>query len=255
MKEHATTELIENVLNKVIFRNNDDVFINSQLPPWDESRKACDIVIKYAIEGSYDLNILCFVECKRTKKTTPYSLGLVEKQALQYCAEYLHQISGVPFVYACTACGAHLRLWKYSPGTGSLQGFWNGNTPADWASYKDIGVDADARIIQQAFDHMLSMPPNLAAGQDYESYGSEHSGKGKGKESSVSYSPAKFIQRTQDQQGRKVWVLEKDGTPGAYLEEGFEWNTEKGVYVNKRYRLYTMVPEVRTAGQGPAGRT
>jgi len=134
-KEHATTELIENIFNKVIFRDNDDVFINSQQPPWDESRKACDIVIKYAIEGSYDLNILCFVECKRTKKTTPYDLGVVENQALRYCAEHLQQNSGVPFVYACTACGAHLRLWKYAEGTGSLQGFWCGSTVADWASY------------------------------------------------------------------------------------------------------------------------
>ena len=114
VKEYETVKLLENIFNKVIFRERDDVFVNSQQPPGLHSRKACDIIIKYVASGSFMPKILCFIECKRTKKTSDYFLKKIEKQALVYYKEYLRAYSNLEFIYVYTAYGAHLRLWKYS---------------------------------------------------------------------------------------------------------------------------------------------
>jgi hypothetical protein len=179
-KEYETVELLENILNKVIFRDVDDAFVNFQQPPGMHSNKACDIVIKYIQSGTFETKILCFVECKRAKKTTPYDLRLVEQQALDYCKEYLEGDPGVPFIFACTGCGAHLRLWKYSRGEKSFHGFWAAYTPAAWEHYKDVGIDADANDIHLGFKKMLVLGPELREGQEVSTYGSlHHEDKGK----------------------------------------------------------------------------
>ncbi|KAK2804699.1 hypothetical protein FQN50_006539 [Emmonsiellopsis sp. PD_5] len=178
-KEYQTVELLENIFNKVIFKDKDDVFVNSQQPPGMHSNKACDIVIKYIESGSFKTKILCFVECKRSKKTKPYDLREVEKQARQYSEEYLVSEPGLDFVYVCTACGAHLRLWKYQRGGKALQGFWGSYSPAAWEEYKDVGIAADAENILLSFDRMLAMGPQLREGQDMDGYGSVHDRKGK----------------------------------------------------------------------------
>ena len=181
-KESATVELLENIFNKVLFRTRDDVFVNSQQPPSLESRKLCDIVIKYPVQGTSTPQILCFVECKRAKTTQPYSLRLVEQQAIDYCQVYLQSRKHLNFVYAVTACGAHVRLWKYSQGDEWLQGFWAGDEQASWPNYKDVGVDEDAKLITKGFDHMLATPPELMEGQSYSTYGTLEPVKGKGKQ-------------------------------------------------------------------------
>lgn len=178
-KEYQTVELLENIFNKVILRDKDDVFVNSQQPPGMHSNKACDIVIKYIASGTFETKILCFVECKRSKKTNPYDLREVENQALEYCEEYLAGDPGLPFVYVCTACGAHLRLWKYERGGQALQGFWGSYSPAAWGEYKDVGMDADAKMIQLGFSQMLALGPELRQGQDMSGYGSLHESKDK----------------------------------------------------------------------------
>ncbi|KAI9791926.1 MAG: hypothetical protein M1835_008162 [Candelina submexicana] len=178
-KEYQTVELLENIFNKVILQEREDIFVNSQQPPGIKSNKSCDIVIKYVESGTFFTKILCFVECKRSKKTTEYDLRKVEQQALDYCKEYLESDGDLPFVFACTACGAHLRLWKYSQGDDNFQGFWGGFSLASWENYKDVGIDADAVEIRQALEHMLVTGPELREGQDFSAYASVQEGKGK----------------------------------------------------------------------------
>jgi hypothetical protein len=121
-------------------------------------------------------------KCKRAKTTQPYSLRLVEQQAIDYCQVYLQSRKHLNFVYAVTACGAHVRLWKYSQGDEWLQGFWAGDEQASWPNYKDVGVDEDAKLITKGFDHMLATPPELMEGQSYSTYGTLEPVKGKGKQ-------------------------------------------------------------------------
>ncbi|KAK2778754.1 hypothetical protein FQN53_001651 [Emmonsiellopsis sp. PD_33] len=215
-KEYQTVELLENIFNKVIFRDNDDVFVNSQQPPGMHSNKACDIVIKYTAAGSFKTKILCFVECKRSKKTNPYDLREVENQARQYCEEYLASDPGLPFVYVCTACGTHLRLWKYERGSESLQGFWGSFSPAAWGEYKDVGIEADAKTILLGFDQMLALGPELREGQDMHGYGSlhakqpPHQGLG-GSHHKASATPREVNATVYESQGQQAVAFSLDG--------------------------------------------
>jgi hypothetical protein len=170
-REYETVELLENIFNKVVF-NRDDIFVNSQQPPGMHSKKACDIVIKYIEKGTFLAKILCFVECKRSKKKSHYSLKVVEEQALGYCKEYL-KATGASFVYAATALGAHIRLWKYSEGEAGLTPFWGSRTPGAWKYYKDVGVNKDGAELLQCFLQMHTFPPSLAEGQQFADYGSQ----------------------------------------------------------------------------------
>jgi hypothetical protein len=115
-------ELLQNIFNKVVFRNMDDVFVNSQQPPGISSRIACDIVINHLASGSLLPKILCFVEVKLAKNTGDYSLNTMETEALDYCEEYLKANPDIKFVHSCTAYGARLKLWKYSKGDEKMIG-------------------------------------------------------------------------------------------------------------------------------------
>lgn len=170
-KEYETVELLEDIFNKVVWRNHDDIHINSQQPPGIQSGKACDIVVKYNDEHG-EKRILCFVECKRTKNVTPYRLNEVEDQAFSYCKDYLASEPNLDFVYACTACGAHIRLWKFERGTDAFGIFWGSPNKGSWVDYKDVGVDEDAREIQKCLSFMTSMSPELQEGQSYSQIGS-----------------------------------------------------------------------------------
>ncbi|KAI9749021.1 MAG: hypothetical protein M1835_001659 [Candelina submexicana] len=157
----------------------EDVFINSQQPPEINSRKACDIVIEYTESGTFHTRVLCFIECKRTKKTTGYDLEQVEKQALEYCMAYLGSDDNLSVVYACTAIGAHIRCWRLFKGEEAFLGFWGGTSPAARDQYKDVGVDADAALIRWAIDYMIALPPTGREGQTIDDYGSIYAGQGK----------------------------------------------------------------------------
>jgi len=93
----------------------------------------------------------------------------VEEQALGYCQEYLKN-EGVQFIYACTAAGAHLKLWKYSEGHEHLIGVWGGRSGTGlWEEYPDVGIDIDADVIWKCFNEMLAITPDGKAVPGYTS--------------------------------------------------------------------------------------
>ena len=162
-REYQTVHLLEAIFNKVLFQDHDTVFVNSQVPPHSESDLKCDLAVKYVTEKSSRPKLLCFVECKRTKKTERYDLRKVERQAREYCDEFFIDRSNlnVQFIYVCTAVGAHLRLWKCSRDDmeGKLDPLWGAPNGASWAEYKDVGKMADGAAIQKAFNDMLEFAP------------------------------------------------------------------------------------------------
>lgn len=171
-KEFQTLELLENILNKVVFSRSSRIFINFQQPPGIESRKACDLVVKYAEADSFQTQVLCFVKCERSEETSLYSLKALEQQALGYCKEYC-SIEGKPFIHAATAYGAHVRLWKYPKGNSSLFQLWGSEEEGHWEHYKDVGVNEDGALLLKWFTMMASSASSLAEGQVPANYASE----------------------------------------------------------------------------------
>jgi len=156
-KEHATVALMEVILYGNIF--TEDYFaVTSEQPPNPDSSKRCDLVVNYLEEGSDKIRTFCFAECKRAKKSQPFSLKALEEQATDYCKAYV-DYEDAPFVYAATMAGAHVRLWKYMQGDDSLTPFWGHNDEGDWQQYKDIGIDEDGRLVEDSFNNMKGWTP------------------------------------------------------------------------------------------------
>jgi len=169
-KEHATVALMEVILYRNIFF--EEYFaVTSEQPPSPDSSKRCDLVINYLEEGSGKIRTFCFAECKRAKKSQPFSLVALEEQATDYCKTYVDYESA-PFVYAATMAGAHIRLWKYMQGDDNLTPFWGNNKEGDWKQYKDVGVDEDSRLIEDSFIKMKAWTPTPHTGQTSSDYSS-----------------------------------------------------------------------------------
>ena len=134
-KEYETVALMEVVLYKNIF-NDDNFAVTSEQPPSLTSGRRCDLVIKYLESGSFDIKVLCFAECKRTDTDREFNLARLERQAKGYCQIYLDAEQDLPFVYAATMAGAHVRLWRYNR-DGRWTTFWGTEYEGDWAEYKD----------------------------------------------------------------------------------------------------------------------
>jgi hypothetical protein len=158
-------KLLENTLNKVTFRETNDVLANSQQPPGTDSRKARDIVTKYTTSGSPKPKILCSNECKQTKKTTDHSLKVVKKQALIHIKEHPKKSKDPEPAHACTARGAHPKLQKHSKNQDKLVASWDTPPgPGCWEEYKDAGVNEDGDVILH-FQTMLAVGPEPRQGQ------------------------------------------------------------------------------------------
>lgn len=113
-KEHATVALMEVILYRNIF--TEDYFaVTSEQPSSPDSSKRCDLVVNYLEEGSANIRTFCFAECKRAKKSQPFSLKALEEQATDYCKAYV-DYEDAPFVYAATMAGAHVRLLEIHAG-------------------------------------------------------------------------------------------------------------------------------------------
>ena len=162
-KEYETVALMEVVLYKNIF-NDDNFAVTSEQPPSLTSGRRCDLVIKYLESGSFDIKILCFAECKRADTDREFNLARLERQAKGYCKVYLDAEQDLPFVYAATMAGAHVRLWSYNR-DGSWIPFWGTGYEGDWAEYKDVGDNAVGAELEHWFNQMKSYPPSAHAGQ------------------------------------------------------------------------------------------
>jgi hypothetical protein len=169
-KEHATVALMEVILYRNIF-TEEHFAVTSEQPPSPDSSKRCDLVVNYLEEGSDNIRTFCFAECKRAKKSQPFSLKALEEQATDYCKAYV-DYEDAPFVYAATMAGAHVRLWKYMQGDSGLTPFWGDNNEGDWQQYKDIGNDEDSRLVEDSFNNMKGWTPTPHAGQTSSDYSS-----------------------------------------------------------------------------------
>jgi len=170
-KEHETSALMEVILYSNIFTTGDNFMVNSQQPPAPQSDKRCDIVIRYLEHGTQKIRILCFAECKRTRTSQKFSLKALEKQASEYCRLCLDSEEDMPFVYAATMAGAHVRLWTYFRDQAELVPFWGPPNGGEWAQYKDVGDDKAGQDIEYWFGQMKHIPPTPHAGQSNETYG------------------------------------------------------------------------------------
>ena len=170
-REHETSALMEVVLYSNIFTTRENFMVNSQQPPASQSDKRCDIVIRYLEQGTHKIRILCFVECKRTRTSQPFSLKALEKQATEYCILCLESEEDMEFVYAATMAGAHVRLWTCRRDQSEMIPFWGPSSMGDWSQYKDVGDDTAGQEIEYWFGQMKQLPPTPHAGQSSHTYG------------------------------------------------------------------------------------
>ncbi len=170
-REHETSALMEVILYSNIFTTRENFMVNSQQPPTRQSDRRCDIVIRYLEQGTQKIRVLCFVECKRTRTSQPFSLKALEKQAAEYCALCLESEEEMGFVYAATMAGAHVRLWTYWRDQPEMVPFWGSNSGGDWSQYKDVGDDRAGQDVEYWFGQMKRLPPTPHAGQDSHTYG------------------------------------------------------------------------------------
>merc|ERR1712225_226790 len=170
-REHETSALMEVVLYSNIFTTRENFMVNSQQPPASQSDKRCDIVIRYLEQGTHKIRILCFVECKRTRTSEPFSLKALEKQATEYCILCLESEEDMEFVYAATMAGAHVRLWTCRRDQSEMIPFWGPSSMGDWSQYKDVGDDTAGQEIEYWFGQMKQLPPTPHAGQSSHTYG------------------------------------------------------------------------------------
>ncbi|PLB53740.1 hypothetical protein P170DRAFT_431552 [Aspergillus steynii IBT 23096] len=161
-KENVTVELMENILNKVVFAGDeryDTVFVNSQCPPYPESDSRADLAIKYITKDN-KLQTLCIIEAKRPRASGHYNTDLVEEEALDYCEEFFKDPShDCLFVYAATIIGVKIRLWKVNENGRKLEALSDNPYRGTSSHYLDLGENADAEKIIKIFRKMLTIAP------------------------------------------------------------------------------------------------
>lgn len=78
----------------------------------------------------------------------------------------------MPFVYAATMAGAHVRLWTCRRDQTAMIPFWGPSSGGgDWSQYKDVGDDKAGQEIEYWFGQMKRLPPTPHAGQNSYTYG------------------------------------------------------------------------------------
>ena len=162
-----TMALLENIFNKVLFKDRDDVTVNSfQFSSYNYDKDKCHFVIKYfdtmddwseILRRDKGREILCFTDKVRDIDEMSV-LGDFEAHVMAYCRKYLYDAHGLPdFVYVCTAFGSRLRVWKQFRGDHEFGGLWGGYGPTvDRSSYLDVGNDDSSRQIKQALDRITA---------------------------------------------------------------------------------------------------
>ncbi|KAL8904775.1 MAG: hypothetical protein Q9171_006924 [Xanthocarpia ochracea] len=162
LPEVKTLVLLENIFNKVLFKDRNDVTINSfRSSSHNYNRDKCHFVVKYFDKEDRPREILCFTEDVRDLDVPGKAmsvLGEFEAHVIRYCRKYLNEEFGLlDFVYVCTAFGTCLRVWKQFWGDLEFGGLWGGYGPTvDTSSYLDVGNDDSSRQIQQALDQITS---------------------------------------------------------------------------------------------------
>ena len=157
-KENVAIMVLENVLNKVVFKDFDTVFVNSQVPPNEQSNEKVDLAITYMTD-THKIQVLCFIEGKRTSGRQSYSTNSVEEEALNYCKTFLASNNSQRFVYAGTLVGVHLRLWIFRRGAMDLTALWGSPNGRSNTDYKDLGDNSGGDLIIKTFYDMIKVAP------------------------------------------------------------------------------------------------
>ena len=151
-----TMALLENIFNKVLFKDRDDVTVNSfQSSSYNYEKDKCHSVIKYFDTKDALREIHCFTDQVRDIDEMSV-LGDFEAHVMHYCRNYLDEKHGrLDFVHVCTAFGSRLRLWKQFRDDYEFGGLWGGYGPSvDRSSYLDVGNVDSSRQIKQALDRI-----------------------------------------------------------------------------------------------------
>ena len=164
-REVQTLKLMENVFNKALFRDSDDVTVNSHgTLSYDYIRINCHFVVNYFKNGNDTAaeEILCFTH-GITGTGQNSAVRDFETQVIRHCRHYLENkcLGTREFVYLCTAFGTRLKIWKLFRGDHESTGMWGGyGLTVDDSSYLDVGDEEGSRQIKQAFDKIISRSSN-----------------------------------------------------------------------------------------------
>lgn len=158
LKENVAIQVLENVLNKVVFKDFDTVFVNSQVPPNEQSNEKVDLAITY-MTNTHKIQVLCFIEGKCTSDCQSYSTNSVEEEALNYCKAFLASNKSQHFVYAGTLVGVHLRLWIFRQGATDLTALWGSPDRGSNNEYMDLGDNSGGDLIIKTFYDMVKVAP------------------------------------------------------------------------------------------------
>ena len=92
-------------------RDYDTVFVNSQVPPHEQTNEKVDLAITYMTEAQ-KIQVLCFIEGKRTSERQSYNTKTVETKLWNIAKRFSPTINRTPL---CTL--AHLLVCTYGYGS------------------------------------------------------------------------------------------------------------------------------------------
>ncbi|TGO44886.1 hypothetical protein BCON_0450g00050 [Botryotinia convoluta] len=113
-KEIETCALMAFLMNRNFTMLDDRYSVAAEWYPDPVHGEQADIVVRYCQSGDKTQQILMIGECKKTTRTSAYSLKGLEWQAFRYCQMYFQSDEGrgKEEVYAATMAGAHMRFWR-----------------------------------------------------------------------------------------------------------------------------------------------
>ncbi|KAL6714752.1 hypothetical protein ACLMJK_008177 [Lecanora helva] len=164
-REVHTLNLMENLFNKVLFRDRDDVTVNSvsvdslKTSAYEHTYTNCHCVVKYLdSEHHMEAEMLCFTDdIQETRENL--AVQDFENRVIRHCRDYLEKVclGRREFVYVCTAFGNRLRIWKYFKNDYEFFGMWGGyGLTEDVSSYLDVGDDENSTQIKQALNQITN---------------------------------------------------------------------------------------------------
>ena len=159
-RELQTLKLLENIFNKVLFRDRDDVTVNSiGSTSYDYVKPNSHFVVTYIDNENNDnaAEILCFTDDISGDAHHDSPVRDFETRVFRYCRRCLNRPGQATreFFHVCTAFGTRLRLWKQFRGDLEPCGLWGGyGLTVDESTYLDVGDEEASKQIERAFDQI-----------------------------------------------------------------------------------------------------
>ena len=159
-RELQTLKLLENIFNKVLFRDRDDVTVNSiGSTSYDYVKPNSHFVVTYIDDENNNnaAEILCFTDDITRDSHQDSPVRNFETRVFRHCRECFDRPGQATreFFHVCTAFGTRLRLWKLFRGDREACGLWGGyGLTVDDSTYLDVGDDEASERIKRAFDRI-----------------------------------------------------------------------------------------------------